>query len=276
MFYDALKNDHGFDIDPFKALVAPRPIAWVSSLSREGVANLAPFSYFNAFAQNPHYVAFGIGPVKDTLRNIEATREFAVSLVTFDLKDRMNATSAHVGPEVDEFELAGLGKALDGAVRRYNDAVGGLETRVLPQFDMSKMTRLAVGKNWRQATQDQQKQLVKEFQTLLVRSYSAAYSAYRHVKVDVRPLKTIDGDDVTVKTQILLPGGAPPVAVDYAMNVTPDGWKVYNVVVEGVSLVTTYRTEFGVQIEQGGIDGLIRNLQERNSKAAQPPAPLKK
>lgn len=151
-----------------------------------------------------------------------------------------------------------------------------IETRVLPQFDMSKMTRLAVGKNWRQATQDQQKQLIKEFQTLLVRSYSAAYSAYRHVKVDVKPLKAIDGEDVTVKTQILLPGGAPPVAVDYAMNVTPDGWKVYNVVVEGVSLVTTYRTEFGVQIEQGGIDGLIRNLQERNSKAAQPPAPAKK
>lgn len=151
-----------------------------------------------------------------------------------------------------------------------------IETRILPQFDMSKMTRLAVGKTWRQATQDQQKQLIKEFQTLLVRSYSAAYSAYRHVKVDVKPLKAIDGEDVTVKTQILLPGGAPPVAVDYAMNVTPDGWKIYNVVVEGVSLVTTYRTEFGVQIEQGGIDGLIRNLQERNSKAAQPPAPAKK
>ncbi len=151
-----------------------------------------------------------------------------------------------------------------------------IETRVLPQFDMSKMTRLAVGKNWRQATQDQQKQLIKEFQTLLVRSYSAAYSAYRHVKVDVKPLKAIDGEDVMVKTQILLPGGAPPVAVDYAMNVTPDGWKIYNVVVEGVSLVTTYRTEFGAQIEQGGIDGLIRNLQERNSKAPQPPASVKK
>lgn len=168
--------------------------------------------------------------------------------------------------------------AEDKDLRNGNSAklVDLIETRVLPQFDMSKMTRLAVGKNWRQATQDQQKQLIKEFQTLLVRSYSAAYSAYRHVKVDVKPLKVIDGEDVTVKTQILLPGGAPPVAVDYAMNVTPDGWKVYNVVVEGVSLVTTYRTEFGAQIEQGGIDGLIRNLQERNSKAAQPAAPLKK
>jgi flavin reductase (DIM6/NTAB) family NADH-FMN oxidoreductase RutF len=111
MFYDAVKNDHGFEYDPFKALVAPRPIAWVSSLSASGVANLAPFSYFNAFSQNPHYVAFGIGPVKDTLRNIEATREFAVNLPTWELRERMNATSAHVAPEVDEFELAGLTKA---------------------------------------------------------------------------------------------------------------------------------------------------------------------
>jgi len=111
MFYDAVKNDHGFEYDPFKALVAPRPIAWVSSLSASGVANLAPFSYFNAFSQNPHYVAFGIGPVKDTLRNIEATGEFAVSLPTWDLREQMNATSAHVAPEVDEFDLAGLTKA---------------------------------------------------------------------------------------------------------------------------------------------------------------------
>ncbi len=168
--------------------------------------------------------------------------------------------------------------AEDKDLRNGNPAklVDLIETRVLPQFDMPKMTRLAVGKNWRQATQDQQKQLIKEFQTLLVRSYSAAYSAYRHVKVDLKPRKVIDGEDVTVKTQILLPGGAPPVAVDYAMNVTADGWKVYNVVVEGVSLVNTYRTAFGVPIEQGGIDGLIRNLQERNSKVTPPAVPLKK
>ena len=111
MFYDAVKNEHGFEVDPFKALVAPRPIAWVSSMSAAGIANLAPFSFFNAFSQSPHYIALGIGPVKDTLRNIEATKDFAVSLATFDLKEKMNATSAHVGPEVDEFELAGLSKA---------------------------------------------------------------------------------------------------------------------------------------------------------------------
>lgn len=109
MFYDAVKNDHGFQVDPFKALVAPRPIGWVSTLSAGGQANLAPYSFFNAFSQAPHYVAFGSGPRKDSLRNIEATGEFAFSLVTFDLREQMNATSAHV--TTDEFALAGLTKA---------------------------------------------------------------------------------------------------------------------------------------------------------------------
>lgn len=109
MFYDAVRNDHGLAQDPFKAIVAPRPIAWISTLSPGGVANLAPYSFFNAFAQAPHYVAFGSGPPKDSLRNIEATGEFAVNLVTWDLREGMNATSAHVA--ADEFELAGLAKA---------------------------------------------------------------------------------------------------------------------------------------------------------------------
>ena len=163
----------------------------------------------------------------------------------------------------------------NGSSSRFIDFI---DTKVLPHFDMPRMTRLAVGKSWRQATSEQQKRLVQEFQTLLVRSYGAAYSAYRHVTVDVTPLKVAAGeDDVTVKSKIMLPGGAPPVPVDYAMNVTNGGWKVYNVVVDGVSLVTNYRTEFGAQISQGGIDGLIKYLQDRNSKAPQAPAaPAKK
>jgi flavin reductase (DIM6/NTAB) family NADH-FMN oxidoreductase RutF len=109
MFYDAVKNDHGFQYDPFKAIVAPRPIGWISTVSRAGQANLAPYSYFNAFSQAPHYVAFGSGPRKDSMRNIEETGEFAVNLATFDLREKMNASSAHV--MADEFELAGLTKA---------------------------------------------------------------------------------------------------------------------------------------------------------------------
>jgi flavin reductase (DIM6/NTAB) family NADH-FMN oxidoreductase RutF len=109
MFYDAVKNDHGFQYDPFKAIVVPRPIAWVSTLSAAGQANLAPYSFFNAFAQAPHYIAFGSGPRKDSMRNIEATGEFAVNLATYPLREAMNASSAHV--KTDEFELAGLTKA---------------------------------------------------------------------------------------------------------------------------------------------------------------------
>lgn len=112
MFYDAIRNDHGFEFDPFKALVAPRPIGWISTLSPEGIANLAPYSFFNAVAERPHYVIFGSGGRKDSVRNIEAAGEFAVNLATWDLREQMNASSANAPPHVDEFELARLGKAL--------------------------------------------------------------------------------------------------------------------------------------------------------------------
>ena len=130
MFYDAVKNDHGFQYDPFKAIVAPRPIAWVSSLSAAGQANLAPYSFFNAFAQAPHYIAFGSGPRKDSMRNIEETGEFAVNLATLALKDAMNASSAHV--KTDEFELAGLTKAPCRLIRppRVAESPACLECRL--------------------------------------------------------------------------------------------------------------------------------------------------
>jgi len=110
LFYDAIRNDHGFENDPFKALVAPRPIGWISTLSPEGIANLAPYSFFNAVAESPHYVVFGSGGCKDSLRNAEAAGEFAVNLATWDLREQMNASSANAPPHVDEFELARLTK----------------------------------------------------------------------------------------------------------------------------------------------------------------------
>jgi flavin reductase (DIM6/NTAB) family NADH-FMN oxidoreductase RutF len=111
LFYDAIRNDHGFEFDPFKALVAPRPIGWISTLSPRGIANLAPYSYFNAMSQRPHYVVFGSGGRKDSISNAEATGEFAVNLATWDLREQMNASSANAPPHVDEFELARLTKA---------------------------------------------------------------------------------------------------------------------------------------------------------------------
>ena len=108
MFYDAIRNDHGLAVDPFKAIVVPRPVGWISTLSEDGVNNLAPYSFFNAFANAPNYVAFGSGGRKDTLRNVEASGVFAINLATFDLREAMNASSANVPPHVDEFKLAGL------------------------------------------------------------------------------------------------------------------------------------------------------------------------
>jgi flavin reductase (DIM6/NTAB) family NADH-FMN oxidoreductase RutF len=110
MFYDPRLNNHGLPNDPFKAVVVPRPIGWISTLSAEGVPNLAPYSFFNAVSEHPHYVAFGSDGMKDSLRNIESTGEFAVNLVTHDLREKMNMTSAMVGSHIDEFELADLSK----------------------------------------------------------------------------------------------------------------------------------------------------------------------
>ena len=109
MFYEVAAGDHGLPIDPFYACVVPRPIGWISTVSTEGVANLAPYSFYNAFASNPHYVAFGSSGRKHNLSNIEATKEFVVNLATYDLREAMNATSTRrMG---DEFEIAGLVKA---------------------------------------------------------------------------------------------------------------------------------------------------------------------
>lgn len=153
MFYDAVRNDHGLENDPFKALVAPRPIGWISTLSEAGVANLAPYSYFNAMSQDPHYVVFGSGPRKDSLRNAEAAGEFAVNLATFDLREQMNASSATVASHVDEFELARLTKAPCRLIRapRVAESPVCLECRLyqvidLPNDDGHANNHLAIGR----------------------------------------------------------------------------------------------------------------------------------
>ncbi len=117
MLYDATRNDHGLAIDPFKAVIVPRPIGWISSLGADGNVNLAPYSFFNAMSEKPAYVVFGSGGRKDSLRNIEETGEFVCNLATWDLREAVNATSATVERAVDEFELAGLGKAESRFVR---------------------------------------------------------------------------------------------------------------------------------------------------------------
>ena len=139
-----------------------------------------------------------------------------------------------------------------------------VDAKVLPHFDFTRMTRLAVGKNWRNATPEQQQSLVREFRTLLVRTYSSALATYKDQVIDVRPVKLNAGDtEVTVRTQVQQSGGQP-VQIDYAMEKKPDGWKVFDVTVAGVSLVTNYRSTFDRQIAEGGIDGLIKSLADKN------------
>jgi phospholipid transport system substrate-binding protein len=150
-----------------------------------------------------------------------------------------------------------------------------IEEKVAPHFDFERMTRLAVGRAWREASPAQHEALVKEFRTLLVRSYSAAFTAYSGIAVDYRPYKMTPGEtETTVQTLIKLPGGAPPMGVDYDMSNTPDGWKVYDVRVAGASLIINYRNLFAQEIQNGGIDGLIKSLVEKNSGKI-PPAPKK-
>jgi Conserved protein/domain typically associated with flavoprotein oxygenases, DIM6/NTAB family len=117
VFYEPKLNNHGLKRDPWKALVVPRPIGWISSISKDGVCNLAPYSFFNAMSSHPHYVLFGSGGKKDSVRNIEETGEFVCSLATWDLRYHMNTTSADVPPGVDEFSLSGLTTAPSCLVR---------------------------------------------------------------------------------------------------------------------------------------------------------------
>ncbi len=117
MFYDARTNQHGLKHDPFKALVVPRPIGWISTLGRDGVPNLAPYSFFNAVASDPAIVMFGSATAKDSQRNAEETGEFVCNLATWDLRDAMNASSATLDPGVDEFVHAGLETAPSVLVR---------------------------------------------------------------------------------------------------------------------------------------------------------------
>ena len=149
------------------------------------------------------------------------------------------------------------------------------EAKVLPHFDFARMTRLAVGRNWNQATDAQKEALVKEFRTMLVRTYSSSLSAYRNQTIEVKPAKVAAQDkDTTVRTAVIQQGG-PPIPIDYAMEKTDGGWKVYDVVIDGASLVTTYRGSFNDQIQKGGIDGLVKTLADRN-RAPEPPKPAVK
>ena len=142
------------------------------------------------------------------------------------------------------------------------------EEKILPHVDFEEATRLAVGRAWKEATPEQKKKLVQEFRNMLVRTYSNAISAYEGQQMKVMPVRMKAGEtDVTVHNQFVRPGAPKPVLVDYQMRKTDKGWKIYDIVVEGVSLVLTYRSEFDAVVKQEGVDGLIKRLGAKNTPA---------
>lgn len=147
-----------------------------------------------------------------------------------------------------------------------------VEAKILPNFDFNRMTQLALGKHWARATAKQKQSLVTEFRNLLVRTYSTSLTEFTNQTVEFKPLTMKPADsDVTVRSEIRQPGGQP-IPINYSMYKTAFGWKVYDVTIDSVSLVTNYRASFANTIRQQGIDGLIKTLADQSARGATEPA----
>jgi phospholipid transport system substrate-binding protein len=191
---------------------------------------------------------------------------FAAAIATTVPPDQLVSQTVHDVQQIirDDPELAsGNGQKTMELVERV----------ILPHFDFQHMTMLAVGRDWSHASPEQQQALVDAFRALLVRTYSGALALYKDYKVDVLPMKAQNSDDASVRTKVSN-AGAPPVQMEYRMHRTKEGWKVDDVAVEGVSLVTTYRASFKQEIERVGFDGLIKMINAKGARGRNPgPAP---
>lgn len=202
------------------------------------------------------------------------TRSFFawIAMLTLGLLP-MFAAAAPSDPEtlvkdVTEEVMATLDQ--DGAIQAGDrpKAIALIEDKIAPHFDFTRMTTLAVGAGWRQLDAAQREALTREFRSLLVRTYANALTGYRGQQVRFRSApSTADGREATVRSEIRQPGGKP-ISVDYRLAVSDGEWKVYDVVVENISLVTNYRSSFAAEIGKGGADRLIETLQRRNLGAA--------
>ena len=166
--------------------------------------------------------------------------------------------------KITDEELASVKSDKDLAAGDKQKALKLAEEKILPYIDFQHATRLAVGRSWNQATPEQKQKLTSEFRSMLVRTYSNGIGAYQGQTLKVLPARgKPDPEDTTVRTQFQRPGGQP-LPIDFAMRKTDQGWKVYDITVEGVSLVLTYRSEFDAVVKQEGIDGLIKRLTQKN------------
>jgi len=184
------------------------------------------------------------------------------------------ATAQQLGPDqlvqkVTEEVMSAIKSDKQLAAGDKQKALKLAEEKVLPYIDFEEATRLAVGRAWSQANPDQRKKLVSEFRNMLVRTYSNAIEAYQGQTLKVLPSrggKQDAKDEATVRTQFTRAGGKP-LPIEFQMRKSADAWKVYDITVEGISLVLTYRSEFDSVVKQSGIDGLIKRLTEKNSPA---------
>jgi len=152
----------------------------------------------------------------------------------------------------------------DAAAGERTNIAQLVEKKILPLFDFQRMTSLAVARNWRLASPEQQAALVAEFRTLLVRTYSVSLSSYRGQEIDYRPLRSAaDNEEVVVRSSVKR-SGAEPLTIDYDMQNGAAGWQVSDVKIAGVSLVITYRESFAAAVREAGIDGLIKSLSDKN------------
>ena len=142
------------------------------------------------------------------------------------------------------------------------------EEKIVPNFNFDHVCKLVLGKNFSKASKEQQDAFEREFRSLLIRTYASALSKYRNQTIEYKPVRdAVDDKDVVVKTQILQPGGQP-LAVDYSLEQVGDVWKVYDITIEGVSLVTNYLGQFSNEVRQGGMDSLIQKLADKNKSNA--------
>lgn len=209
------------------------------------------------------------------------TKKWLMSLLAVFFLASSPARAQEVAPDVlaksvtDEV-LAVLREDKDIQSGNTKKVVDLVEKKILPHFDFVRMTRLAVGPSWRQASADQQKALVGEFRALLVQTYAATFSAYRNQTIDYRPLRMQPADTEVVVRSLINQSGGKPVSVDYRMEKNAGGWKVYDVVVADLSLVQNYRGTFESEVRKGGVDGLIKALADKNKQLAAGQAAEKK
>jgi phospholipid transport system substrate-binding protein len=141
------------------------------------------------------------------------------------------------------------------------------EEKILPNFNFEKISRMVLGKNWTKATPEQKTAFQAEFRTLLIRTYASALSKYKNQEIEYKPFRMTDGaTTASVKTEILQPGGQP-IGVSYTLEKQADAWKVYDIVIEGVSLVTNYRSQFAQEVRTNGLDSLNKKLADKNKAA---------